>query len=151
METRTRGTPRTVGTGPEEKPEDTTEKPSGSEDPGGTRERPEKSLSSSSTAKDKGDGVCLACALGTKGSHTYQKECARYVAGATLAQMQRAARGGRKGHHRLLMELALQRQDAEQERAERSARPLDRGSSQHRAAQAVRQLPHRVPYRGKHR
>ena len=53
------------------------------------------------------------CALGTKGSHTYEKECKRYVNGATIAQMQRAARGGMKGRHRLLLELALQRSDTE--------------------------------------
>ena len=65
--------------------------------------------SSSSSKPDKGDGVCLVCALGTKGSHTYRQGCKRYVAGATLEQMQKAARGGRKGHSRLLLELALQR------------------------------------------
>ena len=69
------------------------------------------------------------CALGTKGSHTYQKECARYVAGATVAQMQRAARGGIKGRHRLLLELALQRQDAEQAREEGPQEKGDNPSS----------------------
>ena len=89
---------------------------------GAETERSHPENSSSATARDQADGtkagVCVVCALGTKGSHTYQKECARSVAGATVAQMQRAARGGIKGRHRLLLELALQRQDAEQAREE---------------------------------
>ena len=88
------------------------------------------------------------CALGTKGSRTYQKECARYVAGATVEQMKRAARGGRKGHHRLLLELALQRQDAEQEieAARERPRPLRRRTKQSSSSSSstTSSLPRRI-------
>ena len=106
MATRTRCTPRSVETGEEAE-----------EDDGSFLERP-----SSSSKPDKSDGVCLVCALGTKGSHTYRQECKRYVAGATLKQMQKAARGGRKGHSHLLLELALQRKDEEQKREREQTR-----------------------------
>ena len=118
MEPHARSTPQLVGTGKERRMENTVEKPSGSKDTGEkasassssattvakvetSAKRQDKATSSSTT--EKGDGICLVCALGTKGSHTYQKECKRFVAGATMEQMKRAARGGRKGHHRLLL------------------------------------------------
>ena len=90
MATRIRCTPRSVGTGEEAEEEE-----------GQFSERP----SSSSSRPNKGEGVCLVCALG-----------------ATLEQMQKAARGGRKGHHRLLLELALQRKDEEQKTEKEQAR-----------------------------
>ena len=113
MATRARCTPHTVGTGQETEEAETQ-----------ILEAP----SSSSSRPNRGEGVCLVCALGTKGSHTYQRECKKYVVGATLEQMKKAARGGRKGHHRLLLELALQRQDAEQEMeaAQERSRPSRR-------------------------
>ena len=110
-------TPQRVGTGLDSQYGHTGETPSGSGKPSisapssGIEEEATKETSSTTTRKS--DGICLVCALGTKGSHTYEKECKRYVKGATIAQMQRAARGGMKGRHRLLLELALQRSDAE--------------------------------------
>ena len=94
-------------------------KPSSSAPGSGIEETTTKETSSTTTRKS--DGVCLVCALGTKGNHTYEKECKRYVNGATVAQVQRAARGGMKGRHRLLLELALQRSDTERGRTEMSA------------------------------
>ena len=98
MATSARCTPHNVGTGQETEEAETQ-----------ILEAP----SSSSSRPNRGEGVCLVCALGTKGSHTYQRECKKYVVGTTLEQMKKAARGRR--NHRLLLELALQRQDAEQE------------------------------------
>ena len=46
-----------------------------------------------------------------------------------MEQMKRAARGGRKGHRRLLLELALQRSDAEYDKAEERKAPPGRGES----------------------
>ena len=124
--------------------ENTVEKPSGSKDTGEKASASSSSATTvakvetsakgqdratSSSTTEKGDGICLVCALGTKGSHTYQKECKRFVAGATMEQMKRAARGGRKGHHRLLLELALQRSDAERDKAEERKAPPGRGES----------------------
>ena len=94
-------TPLGLETGPDSQYGHTGETPSGSGKPsssapsGGIEETAAKETSSTTTRKS--DGICLVCALGTKGSHTYEKECKRYVNGATIAQMQRAARGGMKG------------------------------------------------------
>ena len=126
MATRTRCTPRSVGTGEEAEEED-----------GSFLERP-----SSSSKPDKGDGVCLVCALGTKGSHTYRQECKRYVAGATLEQMQKAACGGRKGHSRLLLELALQRKDEEQKKGNKPGRSPLEGKWYRRPVRAAEALRH---------
>ena len=118
-------TPLGVGTGPDSQYGPAGETPSGSGKPSSSApsSRIEETTmkETSSTTTRNSDGVCLVCALGTKGSHTYEKECKRYVKGATIAQMQRAARGGMKGRHRLLLELALQRSDTERGRTETSA------------------------------
>ena len=129
MATSTRCTPRSVGTGEEAEEED-----------GSFLERP-----SSSSKPDKSDGVCLVCALGTKGSHAYRQECKRYVAGATLEQMQKAARGGRKGHSRLLLELALQRKDEEQkkEREQTRSKPSRREVVQTSSSSSTSSSPRR--------
>ena len=74
--------------------ENTAEKPLGSN---ATKEKASSSTSSVTTTErlkkategqdkgtgssktEKGNGICLVCALGTKGSHTYQKECKKIV------------------------------------------------------------------------
>ena len=61
------------------------------------------------------EGVCLACNWRVKQKHTYGGQCAKYVPGATLEQMKRAAQGGLRDKRRLLMTLRLQCQDAQQQ------------------------------------
>ena len=70
---------------------------------------------SDTTASGREEGVCLACIWGVKQKHTYGGQCANYVPGAMLEQMKRAAKGGLRDKHRLLMTLRLQGQDAQQQ------------------------------------
>ena len=121
MATRTSCAPHSVGTGQEAEKEE-----------GQNLERP----SSSSARPDREESVCLVCALGTKGSHTYQRECKRYVAGATLEGAEATIASFWNWHYKGKM------QSKRGSRSKKERGPLEGKLHRHQAARVERQALH---------